>query len=194
MSLDLYDNGILAKFENWTSNTSLHVYGPNDTRSLIELTMDEKNDKPIQLPILSISRSGGYQILNANKKVMTYDGLMTESNVDKSVSLNAIPIHITYQIDVWCRYMKEADAYMRDVVFNIINHPTIKIMLPYNNIRIEHNSTMRIVTDVLDNSELNRLSIGQYTRLSIGVGIDDAYIWDTRIRDNISVIDISAEA
>ena len=58
---------------------------------------DESGDKPIQLPILSISRIGVYDILNSNKKRFTYDGMMYDATIEKSVQLNAIPIQLSYQ-------------------------------------------------------------------------------------------------
>ena len=189
MSASLYDEALIAKLKNWTENTSVHIYGPNEAKRLIEVLADETKDKPIKLPIISISRVGGYNILNANKKRLTYDGMMYQSTQEKSISLNAVPIQINYQIDVMTRYLKEADAYMRNLIFNIINFPNLDVVIPYNSdsIQIHHNSAIRIITDVLDNSNDNRLSIGQFTRLSIGISIDDAYIWDTRIKDNLSI-------
>lgn len=76
---------------------------------------------------------------------------------------------------------------MRNLVFNIINFPMLEVIIPYNDRSIHHKSAIRIITDVTDNSDDNRLSIGQFTRFSIGISIDDAYLWDTRIRDNISI-------
>ena len=186
MGVYLYDEALVAKIKNWTENTNIHLYGPDDSKRLKEVMADESSDSPLQLPLLSISRSGGYQILNPNKKRMTYDGLMYDSTIQKSVTLNAIPINLSYQIDVLTKYQKEADAYMRNLIFNIINFPILKIVIPYNDRRINHNAAIRIITDVIDNSS-DRLAYGQFTRFSIGIGIDDAYIWDTRIRDNISI-------
>lgn len=187
MAVYLYDDALVAKIKNWTENTSIHVYGPNEAQRIIEVLADESGDKPLQLPLISISRVGGYEVLNSNKRRLTYDGMMYDSTIEKSVSLNAIPINISYQIDVMTRYLKEADSFMRNLVFNIINFPVLKIVIPYNDRNIEHKSSIRLITDVMDNSNDNRLQIGQFSRLSVGIGIDDAYLWDTRIRDNISI-------
>lgn len=167
----------------------MHVYGPNEVSNLIKIAADENSDSPIQLPILSVSRKGVYELLNPNKQVLTYDGLMLEANERKSVTLNAIPIRLVYQLDVWTRYAKEADAYMRNLIFNILNYPTVTVTIPYNDITLEHNSSIRIITDVQDTSNENRLSIGQFTRFSIGINVDDAYLWDTRVRDNILIVE-----
>lgn len=189
MSLELYDRALVAKFNHWTYKTDIHVYGPDETRQLIEMIADTTGDKPLTLPLISISRSSGYEIINMNKRVLTYDGLMTESNVKHSISLNAIPINILYQVDVWTRYQKEADEYMRNIIFNIINYPTLQIDIPYNKSNLVHNSSIRLATNVTDSSGSNKLVPHQFTRLSIGISIDDAYLWDARVRNNLILVD-----
>ena len=42
--------------------------------------------------------------------------------------------------------------------------------------------------DVEDNSSVpERLINGQFTRFTFNITIDDAYLWDTRIRDNYEI-------
>ena len=44
---------------------------------------------------------------------------------------------------------------------------------------------MRIISNVDDNSDVpERLIPGQFTRLTFGLTVDDAYLFDIRIRDN----------
>ena len=98
------------------------------------------------------------------------------------------PIDIRYQLDIYCRYLKEADALSRSLIFNIINHPTLEVVIPYNNINLTHNANIRITADVEDNSGIpERLVPGQFTRLTLTLTLDDAYLWDARPRDNIYV-------
>lgn len=188
MSVYFYDVALQKKIENWTSSTNLHVCGNEVFQRLVEVRADETGDNPLQLPVLSITRPLGYEILNKNKKPLSYDGKMLYSTEEKSISLNAIPISITYKLDIWTRYLKEADEYMRNLIFNIINFPKIEIEIPYNNYVITHKSAIRMSTDVIDNSmsEL-RIAPGQFSRLTLGIDIDDAYLWDTRIRDNVMI-------
>ena len=186
MAIYLYDESILEKFKAWTNSANMHIYGPNESTRLFEIIADTTNDRPIDLPVLSIRRPYGYTILNYNKKPLTYDGMMLESKCKKSITLNAIPISIDYQIDIYTRYYKEADEFMRNIIFNIINFPTLKIIIPYNNSQIIHNCNMRINSNTVeDNSDIpERLISGQFTRLTLSINIDDAYLWDVRIRDN----------
>ena len=191
--VNLYDEALLAKLNKWTEKTELHIYGPEETRRMLEVIADNTNDKPIKLPIVCLRRKGGYTILNINKKPLTYDGLMIQGDTESNTAmvLNAIPISIQYQLDIYTRYLKEADAYCRDFIFNIINHPNVKIVVPYNDANFEHNSTLRVSADVEDNSDIpERLIAGQFTRMSLSLDIDDAYLWDTKIRKNVE-LDVS---
>ena len=188
--VNLYDEALLAKLNKWTEKTELHVYGPEETRRMLEVIADNTNDKPIKLPIVCLRRKGGYTILNINKKPLTYDGLVIKGDVEERTAmvLNAIPISIQYQLDIYTRYLKEADAYCRDFIFNIINHPNVQVVVPYNDANFVHNSTIRVSADVEDNSDIpERLIAGQFTRMSLSLDIDDAYLWDTKIRKNIEL-------
>ena len=196
--VNLYDEALLAKLNKWTEKTELHIYGPEETRRMLEVIADNTNDKPIKLPIVCLRRKGGYTILNINKKPLTYDGLVIKGNVEERTAmvLNAIPISIQYQLDIYTRYLKEADAYCRDFIFNIINHPNVQVVVPYNDANFVHNSTIRVSADVEDNSDIpERLITGQFTRMSLSLDIDDAYLWDTKVRKNIEldIRDISVE-
>lgn len=186
--VNLYDEALLAKFEKWTSKTDIHIYGNEESRKLFEVIADTTNDKPITLPLIALRRRGGYTILNINKRPLTYDGFVIDGNETQAMVLNAIPISIQYQLDIYTRYLKEADAYCRDFIFNIINHPNVQITVPYNNANFVHNSTIRLSADVEDNSSIpERLVTGQFTRMSLLIDIDDAYLWDTKIRKNVSL-------
>ena len=111
---------------------------------------------------------------------------MTKSaTIQKSLQINAIPINIPYQLDIYTRYYEEADIYMRDIIFNIINKPTFEINIPYNDANIEHFANIRIASNVADTSgTAERLVPGQFTRLTIDISLDDAWLWDTRVRNN----------
>lgn len=189
MSVYLYDEALIQKLKNWTANTQIHIYGPDDARQLFEVIGDETSDKPIQLPIISIRRSASFSILNPNKKPQTYDGMRmrSTSNDEKMLKVSAIPIQVSYQLDIYCRYRKEADMLARSLIFNIVNHPTLSIIIPYNDANLEYYGNMRVSSEVEDNSDIpERFVPGQFTRLTLNVAIDDAYLWDARYRENLS--------
>jgi hypothetical protein len=120
---------------------------------------------------------------------MTFDGMMFEANKNKSVQLDAIPIDISYQLDIYTRYFKEADEFLRNLTFNIINYPKLTINIPYNDFNIEHNGFIRMSSDIEDNSNIpERLINGQFTRLTFNINIDDAYLWNIKVRDKLKIV------
>jgi hypothetical protein len=186
VAIDLYDKALLDKLNNWTRNVdNLHIFGPNETRRLFEVVADTNNDKPIELPLICVSRPLGFNVENPGKRVMSYDGLTLKANIDKSLQLNAIPINYSYQIDIYTRYAEEADEYARNFVFNFVNYNKLTISIPYNGVDYIHNAFVRLQEGVTDNSDVpERLIKGQFTRLTMGLDVFGAYLFDARYRDN----------
>ena len=190
MAVRFYDDALLAKFKKWTADTQVQLTGVNETKRLFEVVLDKQNDKPIQLPLIAISRNGGYSIQERYKQPRSYNGSTMIQNPDTSAKLNAIPIGISYQIDIYTRELAEADEYARNIVFNIINYPKLNIEIPYEDSGLTHDANIRLVTDVEDNSDIpERLISGQFTRFTIGIDIDDAYLFDVRVKDNLSIVE-----
>ncbi len=188
MAVRFYDDALLAKLKKWTADTQVQLTGVNETRRLFEVVADKINDKPIQLPLIALSRSGGYTIQEKYKQPRSFSGSKMIVTTDTGVRLNAIPIGVSYQLDIYCRYLAEADEYARNIVFNIINYPKLSIEIPYEDTGLKHDANIRLTTDVEDNSDIpERLIPGQFTRFTIGIDIDDAYLFDVRIKDNISI-------
>lgn len=186
MSTKLYDDAIVKKIRGWTLNTSITVTGPDESRRLFEVIADQTNDEPIKLPLIAISRNRGFTILDngLGKQPMSFDGLTLNANNNKASQLNSIPISIPYQLDIYTRYFEEADEYVRNLVFNIINFPKVEVNIPYNNENYKHVSSMTISSSIEDNSDIpERLIAGQFTRMTIGFSINDARLWDVRYRD-----------
>lgn len=190
MAVRFYDDALLAKFKKWTADTQVQLTGVNETKRLFEVVLDKQNDRPIQLPLIAISRNGGYSIQERYKQPRSYNGSTMIQNPDTSAKLNAIPIGISYQIDIYTRELAEADEYARNIVFNIINYPKLNIELPYEESGLTHDANIRLITDVEDNSDIpERLISGQFTRFTIGIDIDDAYLFDVRVKDNLSIVE-----
>lgn len=188
MSAYLYDEAFVEKLRNWTKSTQIQVYSPDDTRRLFEVMADNSNDSPIQLPILCLRRKSGLKVLQTGKKPLSFDGLMIESDGNQAIELDAIPIDISYQLDIYTRYFKEADEFLRNLTFNIINYPKLTIKIPYNDYNYEHNGFIRMSEDIEDNSNIpERLINGQFTRLTFNISIDDAYLWNVRIKNTIKI-------
>lgn len=196
MAVRFYDDALVKKITGWVRDPKMKITSPDETRRLFEYYGDIRDDKPIDLPLISIRRDRSIEIKQTNKKTLSYDGVHFESNaqvidgkyISRTLQLNAIPITINYQIDIYTRYAQEADEYMRNFVFNIVNFPQLTIEIPYNSSNIEHHSNIRLVSTVEDNSDIpERLVAGQFTRFTIKLYIDDAYLFSAPIKDNIKV-------
>lgn len=190
MAVRFYDEALLKKFQKWTADTQVQLTSVNETRRLFEVIADKQNDKPLQLPLISLSRVGGYTIQEKYKQPRSYNGSKMILTTTSGAKLNAIPIGISYQIDIYARHLAEADEYARNIVFNIINYPKLNIEIPYEDSGLSHDANIRLITDVEDNSDIpERLISGQFTRFTIGIDIDDAYLFDVRVKDNLSIVE-----
>ncbi len=190
MATKLYDDALLEKLRNWTQNTSITVVGPDETRRLFEVIADKNNDKPISLPLIALTRSRGYEVLDygLGKQPMSFDGLTLNANYDQASQLNSIPIRLSYQLDVYTRYYEEADEYIRNLVFNIINFPKLIVNIPYNNENYKHSANIILNAEIEDNSDIpEQLVSGQFTRMTLRFDVDDARLWDVRYRDVYSI-------
>lgn len=190
MSVSLYDDALLNKFKKWTAGAPVFLTGVNETTRLFEVLSDKTNDQPIKLPLIALSRPGGYRISNKNKRPLSFNGHTFQATEARGAKVNIVPIEISYQIDVYARYLKEADEYARNLVFNIINYPKLTVELPYESLGIKHDANIRLTSEIDDNSDIpQRLIPGQFTRFTLGINIDDAYLFDVRVQDNISITD-----
>lgn len=186
MSSYIYDEVLINKLKRWTEGTNVTITGPDETRRFFEVLSDKTNDNNIKLPLVCLRRDFGYTIDTVGKKPLSFDGLLKESTDDKSMSINAIPITITYQLDIYTRYYKEADEYMRNFIFNIINYPKVIMEIKYQGVDMEHVANILPGQSVVDTSSSTpeRLFPGQFTRLSYQFKLDDAYLWDIKIGNN----------
>ena len=186
MSTFIYDKALLNKFKRWTEGTEVTLVGPEESRRLFSVISDKTNDSNIKFPLVSLKRLLGYDLNLYGKKPLSFDGLTKKSTIEKSMLINAIPITINYQLDVYTRYHQEADEYMRNFIFNIINYPKLEILIKYHDSNIDHVANILPSQSVVDNSSntSERLFPGQFTRLSYQFSIDDAYLWDIKIKSN----------
>lgn len=188
MSVKLYDEALLKKLQGWTRDTAVNITGVDESTKLFSSILDQQNDTPIKLPLIALSRPGGYTLLRKYKHPRTYNGLTLIQTPTKGVKLNIVPIEIKYQLDIYARYLDEADEYARNIVFNIINYPKFQIEIPYEATGLVHDANIRLTSDIENNSDIpERLISGQFVRLTCEFNIDDAYLFDVRIKDNLTM-------
>jgi hypothetical protein len=195
VAVRFYDEALLKKFQKWTAGTEMTIFGVNDTKRLFEVLADKNNDTEIKLPIIAISRNAGFTIKQKNKEFASYNGLPMIDLGTGAGKLNTIPISVDYQLNIYTRYLEEADEYARNIVFNIVNYPKLTIEIPYEGSKLIHDANIRLQSEVEDNSDIpERLISGQFIRLTMGLNIDDAYLFDVRLKDNISIVEVCTQA
>lgn len=202
MSASIYDRAILERIRSWVGDVDISVLKPGETARLFEKTADQKSDKPIRLPLIALSREVEMQILNPHRQPKTYDGHMIraydddgrEVHLDNTFKLNAIPVRLGYQLDIITKKLSEADEYVREFMFRLINKPRITIEIPYRGLHLTHVCNVRVDPNVVDNSDIpQRAFPTQFTRLTMSLYIDDAYIFSVDKKDNLSIDGIELE-
>ena len=131
MAISYYDDAIIEKLKSWIPDTNkLRVLDVDDTKKLFELKADDGNDNPVQLPFISLSRNRDLEIGSTIKQLKSFDGFRvinsdTKNLVipDKTALFNVIPVKTTYQLNIYTKFKYEADEYVRNFLFKIINNP-----------------------------------------------------------------------
>lgn len=190
MATRYYDEALKNKIASWVKDPNVQILGPNDVTTLLQTLAYDNNDSPIKLPIIAISKSRDIDVQSTNKKPLVFDGLMLDATTTKTLQVNAIPIGLYYQIDVYTRYYPECDEYIRNLVFNLITYPKMTITFPYNNVNFEHNAYLSLQTPISDTSDIpQRLVHGQFTRFTLRIGVDNAYLFSLPYEDNVYIDD-----
>lgn len=195
MSVGLYDKALTDKIKKWIVDPNLVVLGPEESEQLFRWKSDVTNDQPIELPLVSIRRDSDITINIKAKRSMSYQGITFNSDGKSSDHLNAIPIILGYQLDIYTRYRAEADEYLRNFVFNIVNHPKMTIDIPYNDSNKQQDSFISLEGTVSDTSDIpERLIVGQFTRYTIPLKIIDAYLFSYNFQTVPKVVCTNIEA
>ena len=90
MSVRYYDDAIYNKIKSWVKDERMKILKPEESSRLFQTISDMTNDKPITLPLISISRETSLRLNHSNKRPLTFDGLMVQATTEKShqISLN----------------------------------------------------------------------------------------------------------
>ena len=188
MALKYYDDVICAKIQKWfpDSNTrKLRVLKPDETRRLFETLANDTKDKNVELPLIAMSRNNDIELLMNVKNDRSYNGIKLKQTQDETMLLNVLPVKVEYQLDIYTKTYEESDDYLRELLFLLINNPSIKIEIPYNGAEIEHIANLRVLSTISDTSNISeRLFSGQFTRWSIQIELQDAFYFNVPYKKN----------
>lgn len=183
MAINYYDEAITQKIKGWLADSSkLRVLSPDETTRLIQLAAEDSGDKPLKLPLIAISRNKDIEIESAIKQNKSFDGLIIgkDKTTATTVHLNVIPVKTTYQIDIYTKKRIEADEYVRQYLFKLINNPQIIIDIPYNddNYTIRHTANLRVLNTVSDTSDIStHVFPGQFYKWTIQLELQDGFLF-----------------
>jgi len=186
MALEYYDDALIAKLLKWTpTNLQIRILKPDDTKRLFETLADDSKDKNVQLPLITLSKNNDIELLLNYKSPRSYDGLKINQTAEGTTQLNVIPVKLQYQMDIYTKTYAESSEYLRQYLFKLINNPTIKIVVPYNGKEVEQLANIRVLSTISDTSDISQhLFSGQFTRWTIQLEIQDAFLYDIPYRKN----------
>ena len=181
MAINYYDEAVTQKIKGWLADTSkLRVLSPDETTRLIQLEAEDSSDQPLNLPLIAISRNKDIEIESTIKQNKSFDGLIIDrdSTGKASIHLNVIPVKTTYQIDIYTKKRIEADEYVRQYLFKLINNPQIIIEIPYNGYLVKHTANLRVLSTVSDTSDIsNHIFPGQFYKWTIQLELQDGFLF-----------------
>ena len=185
MSIEIYDNAVSEMIFSRVKDTKVRMLRPEETKHLFEMTADMNKDKPITLPLIAISRNPNIEILNTNKNPKSFDGFKVQIEPENDILMSVIPIRLEYQLDVYCKKQSEAEDYIREFVFLLINNPMLEFYIPYNGTNIPQSCHIKLANEIVDNSDSQqRLFKDQFTRMTLTFEIDDARLYSMPIKKN----------
>lgn len=198
MAINYYDEAITAKIKGWLPDSSkLRVLSPDETTRLIQLEAEDSNDAPLTLPLLAVSRSKDIEIESTIKQNKSFDGitLIKDKLTDTTVHLNVIPITTTYQIDIYTKKRIEADEYIRQYLFKLINNPQIIIEIPFNNYTVKHTANLRVLSTVSDTSDIStHVFPGQFYKWTIQLELQDGFLFSIPQKHGWKIVGIEVTA
>jgi len=194
MAISYYDEAVTQKIKGWLADSSkLRVLSPDESTRLIQLTAEDSEDKPFTLPLIAISRNKDIEIENSIKQNKSFDGLIIGRDaVSKTtVHLNVIPVKTTYQLDIYTKKRIEADEYIRQYLFKLINNPQIIIEIPYNNYLIRHTANLRVLSTVSDTSDISaHIFPGQFYKWTIQLELQDGFLFSIPQKQSWKIIGV----
>ena len=198
MAISYYDEAVTQKIKGWLADSSkLRVLSPDESSRLIQLNAEDTDDQAFKLPMIAISRNKDIEITSAIKQNMSFDGLIIDKDATKSetVHLNVIPIKTTYQIDIYTKKRIEADEYVRQYLFKLINNPQIIVEIPYNNRIVRHTANLRVLDTVSDTSDIStHIFPGQFYKWTIQLELQDGFLFSIPQKQGWRIIGVEVTA
>ena len=200
MAISYYDDAVTEKIKGWIADSSsLRVLSPDESNRLIQVQAEDSKDKPLKLPLIAISRNKDIEIESTIKQNKSFDGYILKKDSTTTdtttVHLNVIPIKTTYQLDIYTKKRIEADEYIRQYLFKLINNPQIIIEIPYNNCVIRHTANLRVLNTISDTSDIpTHIFAGQFYKWTIQLELQDGFLFSIPQKQGWKLVGIEVTA
>lgn len=201
MAIGYYDEAITQKIKNWLADsTKLRVLSPDESSRLLQLMADDSKDKPFKLPVIALSRNKDIELVSAIKQNKSFDGFIIHKDepTATTIHMNVIPIKTTYQLDIYTKKRIEADEYVRQYLFKLINNPQIIVDIPYpykENCILRHTANLRILNTISDTSDIpTHIFAGQFYRWTIQLELQDGFLFSIPQKQGWKFIDAELTA
>lgn len=185
MSVYSYDEAIISDLRMIVQDNRIHIVPPDNLFRLLARTDSDR----VEFPAISVTRRG-WSLSDSHPQMMKFDGtLLSHDEVNnRYIRLQAIPINISYQMDIWTKTRLENDSIMRELIFYYSTHPTLNVKIPYGQDTYYHKFNIFFDSDIEDNSDIaNHINTGEYFRQTISFYTDDAYLWKSSSRGPTTV-------
>lgn len=165
-----------------------------NAENVFDIIGDLQNDT-IQFPLISLIRTG-WQIEDYSQEFMNNSGGLVGYLDDevgdriRQVRLQAIPIQINYQLDIWTQNRIDNDVIAREFIWFYKQNPQLRVKIPHG-LNITHPFNIGIENEVVDNSDIaEHNSRGRYYRQTLGLYTDkDAFLWKSSVT-NVPMINL----
>ena len=191
MAFRYYDDIIAAKITGWMpSAANIRVLRPDETKQLFETLANDSKHERLTLPLIALSRNNDITLDLNIKNSKSYDGYRLSQDESGTSLLNTIPVKLMYQMDIFAKKVSDAEDYVREYLFKIINNPTVKIGVPNASTNASDDylyftANMRVLDTVSDTSSIpQRLFTGQFSRWTIQIELQDAYLFNIPYKQN----------
>lgn len=190
MSIRLYDEAIVWKIKSWLpTETKVSVLSPDDLSRLYEIEAWENGDKPVTLPMITVSRNTDVTMELPTWTPSSRYGYTMATNEDKWIKFRNITIKLDYQIDIYTKKAIEADALLTELVYKLmLDNQVVVHIKNWENLDLKHVSTITLDSTLRDTSDISeRLFPGQFTRWTINASINDAHLFSTPYKNLWSI-------
>ena len=180
MSVYFYDKAITDRIRTVIGDPDVHII----TSEKMFTKSKDAHDDP-EMPAISLYRSG-FSLSTLNKNIVMYRRGRYERDPETHslYFTQALPISITYQVDVWTRTREQNDEFVRELLWYFTLFPEHRIQLTYENFNQSVGFNVFLGDQVIDNSEINEFeNRGQYYRSTFEISVDEAQIFMVRKTD-----------